>query len=243
MHLVEEFALHPFTNWTLFGLDISLNKAVIMIWLAAALVFILLFIAGRKAEMVPKGVQNFVEMIIEFIHEGIVEPMIGKKGTPWVPFLTTVFLFVLFMNLLGLVPGMYTATSRLYVTASLAMIIFITVHAAGVKAHGVSYIKNFVPGGVPAFLAPVLFVIEMIGALAKPFSLAVRLCANMFAGHLVLGAFIGLALLFKSLVIAPLPLMGAVVITGLEIFISGLQAYVFTMLSAMYISDAINSHH
>lgn len=243
MHLIEEFALHPLTDWTLFGFDISLNKAVIMIWMAAALVFVLLFIAGRKGEMVPKGIQNVVEMIVEFVHEGIAGPMIGKKGTVWVPFLTTVFLFVLFMNLLGLIPGMYTATSRLYVTASLALIIFFTVHAAGAKAHGFSYIKNFIPGGVPTFLAPVLFTIEIIGALAKPFSLAVRLCANMFAGHLVLGAFIGLALLFKSLVIAPFPLFGAVVITGLEIFFSALQAYVFTLLSAMYISDAINAHH
>lgn len=243
MHILEEFDLPAIFKIELYGFDISINKAVLTMWLAAFIIFMLLFITSRKAKIVPKGVQNIMEVFIEFVKDDIVLTMMGKEGLTWLPFLTTVFFFVLFMNILGIIPGLYTATSRLLITATMAISIFFIVHITGVRKHGLGYINNFVPSGIPVVIVPFLFIIEIISSLAKPFSLAVRLFANMFAGHMILGAFIGLTIMFNSLIIAPLPLLGAVLISGLEIFFSAIQAYVFTMLSAMYISDALSSHH
>ncbi len=204
------------------------------------------FFASRKASLVPSGrLVNFVEAIIEFIQTNVVEENMGKEGRKWLPFLLSLFMFIWFANLIGLVPGFYTPTSSVFVTGTLAFLIVApTLHIYGMKKHGViKYIKSFVPHGVPVFIAPFLFVIEMIYTLSKPFSLTVRLFANMFAGHLVLLTFIGLILEFKSFIIAPLPMLGAILVMGLELLFTSIQAYIFTTLSSMYIADAIHGGH
>ncbi len=245
-HLLEHFVLHPIIPIHIGSLDLSINLAIISMWVSSSIAFLLVFFASRKASLVPSGrLVNFVEAIIEFIQTNVVEENMGKEGRKWLPFLLSLFMFIWFANLIGLVPGFYTPTSSVFVTGTLAFLIVApTLHIYGMKKHGViKYIKSFVPHGVPVFIAPFLFVIEMISAIAKPFSLTVRLFANMFAGHLVLLTFIGLILEFKSFIIAPLPMLGAILVMGLELLFTSIQAYIFTTLSSMYIADAIHGGH
>lgn len=245
-HLLEHFVLRPIVPIEVGGIDLSINIAVISMWTSALIMLLLVSVAGRRAALVPQGrLVNFVEVIVDFINTNIVEENMGHHGRQWFPFLFSLFMFIWGANLIGLVPGFFTATSSVFVTATLAFIVvFPTVHIYGARKHGVlTYIASFVPKGVPAFIAPFLFVIEMIGVLAKPFSLTVRLSANMFAGHLVLLTFLSLILEFKSFIIAPMPLLGAVLVTGLEILFTSIQAYIFTTLSAMYIADAMHGGH
>jgi F-type H+-transporting ATPase subunit a len=215
-------------------------------WVSSALAFILVFAASRKAALVPEGrLLNFVESVVEFAYNNFIEENMGEHGKKWFPFLFSLFIFIWFANVIGLVPGFYTATSSVFVTATLAFIIvFPTVHIYGIRKHGfIKYMKSFVPHGVPVAIAPFLFIIEIISAFAKPFSLTVRLFANMFAGHLVLLTFIALILEFKSFIIAPMPMLGALLVMGLEILFTAIQAYIFTALSSMYIADAMHGGH
>lgn len=227
------------------GIDISLNMMVITMFITVTLILIIMLLAAKKPKMVPGPIQSIGESVVLFVRNSIVMEMMGKNGLPWVPFLTTVFLFILFNNLLGLIPGLATPTSSIYVTASLALMIFFSVHIAGVIKHGPwKYFKALVlPGGAPIWLAPLFVPLEIISALAKPFSLMVRLFANMFAGHTVMVVFLGLILLYGSYVIAPFPLALSIAVGMLEIGFKILQAYVFTVLSAMYIGDALHGGH
>lgn len=245
-HLLEHFALHPLVHLEVAGIDMSINMAVISMWVSSFLAFLLIFAASRRVSLIPQGrLLNIVEAIVEFVYSSIVEENLGKKGKKWFPFLFSLFMFIWFCNLIGLVPGFYTPTSSVFVTATLAfLIVFPTVHIYGMVKHGpVKYLKSFVPHGVPAPIAPFLFVIEIIGAFAKPFSLTIRLFANMFAGHLVLLTFIGLILEFKSVIIAPMPMLGGILVMGLELLFTSIQAYIFTALSSMYIADAMHGGH
>ncbi len=244
MHLLEEFELHSLINLELFGVDLSINKAVIAMWIASFLVFLLLYLAARRKELVPRGLQNVMETLVQFLREEVVIGMMGKEGLPWFPFIATLFFFILGCNLIGLIPGSFTPTSNIFVTATLAMVVFISVQLAGIYKHGLlGHIGGWIPRGVPVAVAIIMFPIEVISQIAKPFSLAVRLFANMLAGHLVIISLLGLIFLFKSYLIAVFPVLGAVAIFMLEIGFSLIQAYIFTVLSAMYIADAIHGAH
>ncbi len=242
-HYAEEF--HPIVKLDVFGVDMSISKVVITMWLAVILIAVFIILAGRKTKLVPKPLQSMGEYVYLFIKDTIVLDMIGKEGLPWVPFLTTIFLFIIVNNFLGLIPGLATPTSSIYLTSVLALMVFFSVHITGAIKHGpLKYFRAVVlPEGAPLWLAPLFIPIEIISALAKPFSLMVRLFANMFAGHAVLLVFIGLILLYQSFLIAPIPLIISVIVGLLEIFFKFLQAYIFTVLSAMYISDAIHGGH
>ncbi len=214
--------------------------------LAASIAFGFVFLASRRVQLVPGSrLQGLAEVVIEFVDNEFATGMIGKEGRKWLPFFGTLFLFIFFMNVVGLVPGLYTATSSISVTGTLAfLIVFPTVHIVGMRRHGIAkYWWGLVPRGVPIALAPFLFLIELIGTLAKPLSLMIRLFANMFAGHLILFTFLGMIIEFQSLIIAPMPLIGAVVMSALEILFSGIQAFIFTILSAMYVNDALHGGH
>lgn len=239
----EEF--HTLVHIKILGINMSINMMVITMWLAAILIIAFIFLARRKPKLVPSALQSIVEYAITFIRDNIVLEMMGKEGLPWVPFLTTIFLFILFNNLLGLIPGLATPSSSIYFTVTLALIIFFSVHITGIYKHGpVKYLGIVVlPRGAPIWLIFLFVPLELISALAKPFSLTVRLFANMFAGHAVLLVFLGLILLYKSYLIAPFPLVLSVAVGLLEIFFKFLQAYIFTILSAMYIGDAIHGGH
>lgn len=246
-HLLEHFILHPIIPLEVGSIDLSINLAVISMWVSSLVAFFLVLAASRNVELVPRSkLLNFVEAIVEFAYSNFIEENIGKEeGKKWFPFLFSLFMFIWFANVIGLIPGFYTATSSVFVTATLAfLIVFPTVHLYGIKKHGlIKYLKSFVPHGVPVAIAPFLFVIEIISAFAKPFSLTVRLFANMFAGHLVLLTFIALILEFKSFIIAPMPILGGILVMGLEILFTAIQAYIFTTLSSMYIADAMHGGH
>ncbi len=244
MHILDHFELHPLVKLELFGIDMSITKAVIMMWIACFLIVLIMRLAGRNAKLVPTGFQNFIELIIDLLRERLVIDMIGEKGMKYFPFIATMFLFILFCNLLGLIPGAYTATSKISVTAALAIMVFFTYHIVGIIEQGfIKYIKHFLPPGIPLWIIPIMLPIEIVSHFARPFSLAVRLFANMMAGHIIILVFLSLIIYFKSYIIAPVPLLGATLMCGLEILFSLIQAYIFSALTAMYIATAIKEGH
>lgn len=248
MHILEEFELHPLIKLNLFGIDLSINKAVLTMWAVVLVVFVSFMLArrllARRKSLIPTGIHNFLEVFIQFIKEDIILETMGKDGLPWLPFIGTLFFFILGSNLFGLIPGFFTPTSNINVTATLAVIVAVAVQGVGVSKHGLwGYIKGLVPSGVPLPMAIMMFPIEIVGQIAKPFSLAVRLFANMTAGHLALIVFLSLIIYFKSYIIAPFPLLGNMAMILLEILFSFIQAFIFTVLSAMYIGTAIQSQH
>jgi F-type H+-transporting ATPase subunit a len=193
--------------------------------------------------MIPTPGQSIAELLVNFVRQEMLKPL-GPQGEIWVPFLTALFCFVLLSNLLGLIPGLLPPTSNINVTGALAVLIFIIFNVIGVWKHGMfGYIKSFIPKGVPVLLIPLLLPIEIIGQIARPFSLAVRLFANMFAGHAIILVFISFIFLFKNYFIVPLPILGDVAISAFEIFVSFIQAFIFTYLASSYIIGALQEEH
>lgn len=226
------------------GVDLSITPPILTMIVATLLVGLLFYIGSRRTELAPKGIHVVIESLVLFTKETFILDMIGRKGMQWWPFVTTLFMFILVNNLLGIIPKVSVATGNINVTGTLAIIVFLSVHVQGVAKHGViKHLKGFIPKGLPGFMAPVFFVTEIILSLFKPFALAIRLFANMFAGHIVVLAFIGLILMYKSYLIAILPLGLATAIMALEIFFKMLQAYIFTILTSVYLSDAIHGGH
>ncbi|HTS19190.1 MAG TPA: F0F1 ATP synthase subunit A [Verrucomicrobiae bacterium] len=242
----------------LFGINLSITNFVVMLWVAAAITFVLLVGAARTATITGTGrLPNFVESMLEFVRENISDAFMGHHGAKWFPFVATIFFFVLFSNLLGLVPipGYFHAgTSNLNVTATLAIIVFLVVQAAAVKTHGLKYyIGLLFPRNAPAWLRFTLMpLIEFVGVFARPFSLAVRLFANMTAGHqiiivLLTGDLIGVTWMFHQGIIwkliAPGPLIGAIIMDAFEIFVAFIQAFIFALLAALYLGEALEESH
>jgi F-type H+-transporting ATPase subunit a len=242
---MEENPLHPFElhNYipiNLGGLDISINKAVIMMWVVVALVAMLMVMAGSARRLVPGKLQNLAEMLVDFIR-GIILDTMGPGGMKFFPLVATLFLFILFCNLLGLVPGAYTVTSQIIVTAVFATVVYGLSLAMGFVLHGGKFLGILVPPGTPAWLLPLMVPIELISQLARPISLAVRLFANMTAGHVILGVLFGLAV-SGGLLIGWLPFAFTIAMNGLEVGIAFIQAYIFTVLTCVYLGDAFHLH-
>jgi len=241
MHHVQDHVIYPIH---IFNVDISITKHVLMIWIVAAFLLISLPLILRSKSLVPKGPANFVEWIVLFIRDSIIVPNLGKEGYKYAPYLLTAFFFILACNLLGLIPGGATATGNISVTISLALLTFIIVQFSNIKKNGFKgYLKSFMPSGVPKLMLPLIFLVEVLGMLAKHLALAIRLFANMFGGHLVIFTLMGLIFLFKNLLISPFPLIGILFVSVLEILISLIQAYIFTILSAVFIGLGISSNH
>jgi F-type H+-transporting ATPase subunit a len=237
---LHPFELHPYLHISLFGLDVSLNKAVIMMWVIILLAAWLLIAAGRQRRLVPTRLQSLAEMLVEFI-QGMILDTIGKQGMRFFPFLATLFIFILFANLLGLLPGSYTVTSQIVVTAAFALFVYVMSLVVGFAYHGLKFLQIFVPPGTPPLLLPLMVPIELVSQLARPFALAVRLFANMTAGHTILAVLFGMALSLP-LLIGWLPFVFTIVISVLELGIAFIQAYIFTILTCVYLGDAINLH-
>ena len=185
-------------------------------------------------------------MLYEFV-ANILDSNVGKEGKPYFPFIFTLFLFILFTNLLGLIPYSYTVTSQIVVTFAMALTIFVGVTLIGIFKHGLHFFSFFVPEGAPKVLLPLIILIEVISYLIRPVSLSVRLFANMLAGHTMLKVFAGLAVMMTGaggllFISSPLPLLVIVALTGLELLVAMLQAYVFTILTCMYLNDALHLH-
>lgn len=227
-----------------FGIDISITLHVIMMWIACAILIGILLLARRQIGLVSRGFGLAIESIIIFLRDDIIEPYLGKDGRSYTPYLLTAFFFVLVCNLLGLVPGSATATSNLGVTATLAIMTFFIGQTAGIRKKGLGgYMKSFIPGGVPAMVVPIVFITEFIGVFTKHFALAIRLFANMMADHLIVFTFLGLIIIFKSYLVALLAVPGAAAIELLAVLIALIQAYIFTMLSAVFIGIALSDEH
>ncbi|MGH7604590.1 MAG: F0F1 ATP synthase subunit A [Gemmatimonadaceae bacterium] len=230
-----------------FAIDISPTKHVVMLWTAGLLCLLFTLLAlrahTRRAESgrAPGGLGNGFEAIVLWLRNEIILPNVGPHGNAYVPFVLTLFFFVLFANLLGLVPYGSTATGNISVTATLAAVTFVVVEVAGMKALGKAYINTIIfwppEMSLPMkiFISPILTPIEIIGKLTKPFALAVRLFANMTAGHVVLLALISLIFTFGSYFLVPLPLIMALGISLIELFVALLQAFIFALLSAVFI--------
>jgi len=227
----------------------GISNAVVSMISATVVCFLFLMIFRPKG--LPVGLGNLVEVFIDFIRKDIVEEIMGAKGRVWMPFVATMFFFVLFNNLSGLIPipGNFTPTSSPVVTGTLACIVFLAVQSVGIIKHGpIGYFVGLVPHGVPKMLAVLMLPLELIGLIAKPFSLAVRLYANMFAGHAVILIFLGFAVTMTSqfsgmTFLAPVPLLGVVVMLVFEVFVSFIQAYIFATLTAVYLGAAIEGAH
>jgi F-type H+-transporting ATPase subunit a len=224
-------------------IDLSITLHVLMMWFAALILILLSLIAFRKNKSSPIAV--IFETIYLFIRDEIAEPNLGSKyGKKLAPFLSTIFVFILTCNLMGIIPLFRTATGNLSVTASLAIITFFMIQGYGIKEHGViGYFKSLIPSGVPTYLIPIMIPIEIIGLFTKPFALAMRLFANMIAGHTVIFALLGLIIVLGSVFVSPISIVFAVFIDLLEILVSLLQAYIFTILSALFIGMAAIGEH
>ncbi len=222
---------------------LGVTKHVLMLWIAGALTCLMGFSVGRSAkEVVPTGLRNFIEAILLFLRDEVAKPQLGHNTDKYMPFLWTFFFFILFCNLLGLVPGAATATGNINVTAALALAAFTFYHLAGIHEQGLGmYLKNIVPGGIPLWLYPLMLVVEIIGHLAKPFALAVRLFANMIAGHIVMAVILGFAAV--SLFVAPISVAGGVFMYFLETFVAFLQAFIFTFLMTVFLGMAVHPEH
>lgn len=243
--IFKELAPHALVKWPkIYGLDFSPTTHTLFLFIALFISFMLIWLGARKMQLVPSGWQNVVEALLDFIRSSIVFDVIGPEGANWFPFIATLFIFILVSNLIGLIPGFKTATSITSVTAAWALIVFLAYNFIGIKKKGViKYFRSFVPQGVPLWLAPIMFVLEFISHLLRPFSLAVRLFANMTAGHLVIGIFTMFALQISLIPLKGIPFLAIVVILMFELFVSAIQAYIFSVLAAIYISGAVSEEH
>src|SRR5256886_5444382 len=211
-----------------------------MMWLVITLVAVVFILAGSSPRMVPTKLQNLAEMFVEFIR-GMILDTIGQQGMWFFPFLATLFVFILFCNLLGLIPGTYTVTSQIVVTAAFALFVYGLSIVVGFALHGLKFLQILIPPGTPLWLFPLMVPIEIVSQLARPLSLAVRLFANMTAGHTILAVLFGMALSLP-IFLGWLPFVFTIAINGLEVAIAGIQAYIFTILTCVYLGDAITLH-
>ncbi|MBC8453646.1 F0F1 ATP synthase subunit A [PVC group bacterium] len=231
---------------TVLGVDLSITNEVLLLWISASAAFVLVTFGCRYKGMVPKGrFQNMFEAIIEFIETSVVKEGIGKDAKIWSPFLLSLFFFVLFSNFGSMVPlpsHSKAMTSNINVTGALAFIVFALTLVINLRKHGIiGFFRKFVPSGLPVPVALFAVPIEIISWLARPFSLAIRLFANMMAGHALILVFLtmagGAAWFLKVL-----PFTAAVIMSAFELFVCFVQAFIFTLLSGIYIKDALESH-
>jgi F-type H+-transporting ATPase subunit a len=225
----------------LFGYDVSFTNASLFMVLALVLASLFLITAMSRRSLVPGRMQSVAEGSYEFI-ANIVRENLGQEGMRYFPWVFTIFIFILTLNMLGMIPGSFTVTSHIIVTFALAAMVWLTVTFIGFARHGVGFLKLFVPHGVPLWLMPLIVPIELISYLIRPVSLSVRLFANMMAGHTMLKVFAGFAVTLPVFAKAA-PVLFTAAFTGLEFLVAFLQAFIFTVLTCIYLNDAVNMHH
>ena len=226
----------------------AINKVVLLMF-AAVIVVLAVFFAGGRGNLVPSGVQNFTESIVDFVREGIIVQTMGPEGLGWTPFLLTIFSFIATLNIIGLLPGVQMpVNARMAIPALLGLLIWVLYNFMGIKHQGFfGYFKSIMfPPGVPKLIYVLLTPIEFISTiLVRPFSLAVRLFANLLAGHLILVSFaiLSAALFDATYIGAVAPFALLVALTGFEVLVALLQAYIFTILAAVFIGGAMHPEH
>ena len=243
---VEQFKLKSLVPFELGGVDVSYTTSSLWMTITVVCVTAFLTLSMRGGRLVPGRWQSMAEMSYEFI-ANMIRENVGAEGRKYFPFIFTLFMFILVGNLVGMIPFAYTFTSQIIVTFAMAATIFIGVTVIGLVRHGLHFFSLFVPSGTPLILAPLLIPIEVISYFVRPVSLSVRLFANMMAGHTMMKVFAGLIIMMGSAggilkAGAVLPLLAVIGLTGLEFLVAALQAYVFSILTCMYLHDAIHLH-
>lgn len=237
---VHQFEIKPLIPIHIGGVDVSFSNSALFMVFAVIVSYAFLTVGMRKRDLVPGRWQSMAEVTYEFI-ANMIRDNVGKEGFRYFPFIFSLFMFVTVGNLLGMLPYSFTYTSHLAVTGALALTVFVGVTIIGFSRHGLHFLRMFFPHGAPILTAPILIPIELISYLSRPFSLSVRLFANMTVGHIMLKVLAGF-IVSLGLVFGVVPLAATIGITILEFGIAFLQAYVFTILSCIYLNDAINMH-
>jgi F-type H+-transporting ATPase subunit a len=237
---LTQFVVKSIYKINFYGYDISITNSSLYMFFAVFLFWSFYRLMYKNPQMIPTRAQAFVETIY-FLVLDMVESNIGKAGKKFLPLIFSIFIFILLCNILGMLPYGFTVTSQLILTYALAMLVFITILIYGFMKHGLKFFSLFLPKGTPVFLIPLMIIIELFSFLAKPISLTIRLSANMIAGHIlikVIAGFIVTGLIF----IKPLPIPLVIILIGFEICVAILQAYIFAILSCVYLNDAVNLH-
>ena len=243
MDPLHQFEIKRFLDVRVEGLDFSFTNSSLWMAFAVAGAYFLIMAGTRQHAMVPGRLQSLVELTYEFV-AGIVRDSAGKEGMRFFPLIFTLFIFILIGNMLGMIPGSFTFTSHIIVTFFMAVAVFIGVTVLGFVIHGARFLTFFVPHGAPKAMLPLLVPIEILSYCVRPISLSVRLFVNMMAGHTMMKVFAGFVVSLGSYYVLPgiFPLAIAVALTGFEIAVAFLQAYIFTVLTCIYLHDAIHMH-
>jgi len=236
----DQFSIKPLYDLTLFGYQLAFTNSSLMMLLAALAIFALLFLGARNIQTSPSRWQSFAEIIFNFVDHLVID-VAGSSARKFVPLIFSIFLFVLICNLLGMIPYSFTVTSHIAVTFTLAAFLFVGITIIGFVKHGFHYLHLFLPQGTPALMAPLMVVIEIMSYLIRPVSLSLRLAANMTAGHVAMKVIAYLAFA-GGILYGAFPFIFLCVFTGFEIFIAILQAYIFSILTCVYLRDALQMH-
>ncbi len=237
-HPMDQFIVKPFFGegevaWY------TVTNATVWMFLAVVAVFLILVLGSSKRAVVPSRAQSIAELAYGFVYK-MVEDICGKEGLKYFPYIMTLFMFIVCANFLGLIPTAFTPTSHFSVTVVLAMAVFLTVTILGFVKNGASFLGLFWVSSAPLALRPVLALIELISYFVRPVSHSIRLAGNVMAGHAVIKVFAGFAAL---LAVSPIAILGITAMYGLEVLVSFIQAYVFTILTCVYLKDALHPHH
>ena len=244
---MEQFEIHPLVPLEVGGIDISFTNSSLWMCIVVAAISLFFTLAASSRSLVPSRLQSIAEISYTFIAD-MIRSAAGTEGLKFFPFIFSLFMFVLFANLFGLIPFVhaFTVTSHIIVTLALALVVFTMVIVVGVMKHGIGFLKLFVPD-VPWYMLPLLTVIEIISFLSRPVSLSVRLFANMLAGHIMLTVFGGFVVSLAAAggalsILSIAPLLGIIGVSALEFLVAFLQAYVFAILTCIYLNDALHLH-
>jgi F-type H+-transporting ATPase subunit a len=236
---IHQFVINRIIPLDIGGVDISFTNSALWAVIAVVCASLLFILAPRN--LIPTRLQSVAESIYELVH-GITHDVLHENARTYFPFVLTLFVFILFANVLGLIPYSFTVTSHYVITLALALVVFIGATIIGFIRNGFGYLKLFVPSGVPVFLLPLVIVIEIVSYFIRPMSLSIRLFANMMAGHMMLKVMAGFVVML-GVTAGWLPLAAMVGLMGLELLVAALQAYVFALLTCMYLSDAMHVDH
>jgi F-type H+-transporting ATPase subunit a len=236
---LEQFMIERIVPLHIGSVDISYTNSALLMTIAVVLITLLLVVGTRRRALVPGRLQSVAEMAYEFI-AGMVDENIGHDGIEFFPLVFSIFMFVLFGNMLGLIPYSFTFTSHIIVTFALALFVFLLVTLVAFIRHGIRFFTFFFPPGAPVFMAPILVPIEVVSYLSRPVSLSIRLFANMMAGHTMMAVFAGFTITLGLFGFFPIAIN--VALFALEVIVTALQAYVFTILTCLYLRDAVHLH-
>lgn len=248
--LIQHHVLNePIRPWLVHGIDLGLSKHLIVLWIVSAVVTVLMTYAARAKSRPAAVLRTGVEAVALYFRDQLLHPVFHEHTDTYLPYFLTLFFFLFTANLIGLVPFSASVTGNISVTAALAICTFVLVHFAGVREQGlVEYVKHICPGGLPWWLVPMIFCIEILGLCAKCIALCIRLFANMFAGHVVSLAFLSLIFIFAGmnhwvgLAVAPFAVGMALFVALLDVLVSLIQAFIFTFLTAIFVGGAVHPH-